>query len=400
MKNIRMKALLLIAVLSLTFVSSASALKIGNVENSVNAIGQLNNQGDVKFTKIVSKTDEEGVYEITLSAQGVNKVETSVSQVSVPVYVVVVLDRSASMYGTRWNNAVEGAKSFATTLHNKYNNAQIALVTFSTNVEEKRGFEASDFASVDFGSTSGNTNLAGAIEKATDLLSGHEANAKLYMVILSDGVPCCNYGQEQDVYTNATTAKTNGIEIFTIGYEANTTAKSILKQVANDDNHFVEAETTNIVNSFNNIVSTGINVESPAGTNAVITDTIGSNFTLVDSSLSTDGKTVIFNVGDITSEVKTFTFKVRLNDNLTVGTYNTNESATITYIDINSEVQAKTITNSSSIAIIEDDVVVEEIPAPKTGIVVDNEQNNLYVIGLIGVSITGILLITRKLIKE
>ena len=98
--------------------------------------GSLTNPGDIQITKTVSKTDTLGRYKVQFTVKGKDVVNQS--STTKDVYVVVVLDKSGSMSGNKWTNAVTGAKTFATTLLSKISNAKIALVTFSGNKGDEK----------------------------------------------------------------------------------------------------------------------------------------------------------------------------------------------------------------------------------------------------------------------
>lgn len=125
-----------------------------NGNSATVSVGSTNEKGGVKVTKTVSKTDTEGRYKIDFKIEGKDD-ETS-TEVPKPVYAVIVFDRSGSMKSTnvntdecirwdskgkckeykkvsnnKWENAVDGAITFATTLSNKINGSKIALVGFS-----------------------------------------------------------------------------------------------------------------------------------------------------------------------------------------------------------------------------------------------------------------------------
>lgn len=116
--------------------------EIGDIYNSTVTAGSLENEGDVLVTKTVTKTNTLGEYTVTFNIKG--KKVTTPTEIKKPLYAVVVFDRSGSMESTciksyfnrciktdqKWESAVNGAKTFAKTLLNKVNNAQIALVGF------------------------------------------------------------------------------------------------------------------------------------------------------------------------------------------------------------------------------------------------------------------------------
>ena len=378
-KNIKNKFLFavvfsIITLISMTINVKALGYNDGDVINPINSVGSLNNQGDVKLTKTVSKTDNYGEYLVELFAQGKDK--KAITSTTAPIYTVVVLDTSGSMQnevcvdGTpifcigghyediKYPKAVEGAKSFANALLGKYSSSQLALVTFSSDVTVKRDFSNQNFDSVSFPSPDGTTNLGAAIKKASEMLAAKKAsneNAKLYMVVLSDGYP-----ERQTVDHNkaANEAKNvNGIEIFTIGYDTDERTQKLLEGIATDKNHYSDANGSDIVKNFTDIVGQ-IEVSVPAGTNAVITDTIKDGFTYVEGSASTSNVTInknkiTFNIGDITEEGKKVSFKIKASDDLLPGTYPTNDvsnnGVNLTYTDFNNHNQTKSIATSSEV---------------------------------------------------
>ena len=340
----------------------------GQVIDPVNSIGSTDNEGDVKLTKTVSATDTEGVYDVTITASGKHKEETQVT--TAPIYTVVVLDTSGSMVPCekqniigfctkynekKYNSAKEGAKTFASSLLGKFTQAQLALVTFSTNASVKRNFASTNFDSVSFPNADGGTNLAGAIKTATNLLldvKKENSNAKLYMVILSDGYPEYYSYQDHDHFGEANKAKNNGVEIFTIGYETTDETEEVLTNVATDSDHFVKANSDNIVDSFNNIAGE-IKVETPAGSDATVTDAIADGFQYVAGSanieMGVNGKNVSFDIGDITDEGKTVSFQIEVNKDLETGLHRTNDFAKVVYTDDSGQEKIVELTDSSKI---------------------------------------------------
>ena len=343
--------------------------------------GSLTNPGDIQITKTVSKTDTLGRYKVQFTVKG----KDVVNQSSTPkdVYVVVVLDKSGSMSGNKWTNAVAGAKTFATTLLSKISNAKIALVTFSGNdgdeketckgvwVEDDsflgfhyetqcsvtdpnndasivRGFENTNLNSIDFGSANGGTNLGEGLNKAIDLFNNQDipSDAFKYVVVLGDGEPTfytdsdgktAGPGSEMTTETKkyatdkASALKTSGVEIFSIGYSvtANSAAETVLKNVASTEkdtdkiNHYVSSDPAAVANAFTNIA---ISISTDfAGKNATLNDGIGSQFTLVSGS-----NNIV--VGNITE--KGFTsdpFYIDIDPDSPTGWHQTNANFTLSY---------------------------------------------------------------------
>ena len=344
----------------------AASIQKGDVRNEVNTVGSTTSAGDVELKKTVEKTDEEGIYKVTLTAKGKNKVTTE-SQYA-DIYTVVVLDTSGSMekevcvnrpfiFCKEWADikypeAVKGTKVFANTLLSKYSNAQLALLTFSSNVEKARDFDNKGFDNVNYPTPNGLTNLGAAIQKADEMLAEKkksDTNAKLYMVILSDGYP---ESQTVNHTTAANHAKNvTGVEIFTIGYDTDEDTQELLQGVATDKNHYSNADGNDVAQKFTDIAGS-IEISVPAGTNATITDTIADGFTYVEGSgnnATIEGKKVSFDVDKITEEGETVSFKIKIDKDLPTDWYPTNDKADITYTGVSDESVTKTITSSAEV---------------------------------------------------
>ena len=365
-----MRILLAVTVLFTSFGYTtsvfAASIQKGDIRNEVNTVGSTTSAGDVELKKTVEKTDEEGIYKVTLTAKGKNKVTTE-SQYA-DIYTVVVLDTSGSMEKVvcvnrpfivckkwadiKYPEAVKGTKVFANTLLSKYPNAQLALLTFSSNVKEARDFDNKGFDNVNYPDPDGQTNLGAAIQKADQMLADKkksDANAKLYMVILSDGYP---EGQTVNHTTAANHAKNvTGVEIFTIGYDTDENTQKLLQGVATDANHYSNADGNDVAQKFTDIAGS-IEISVPAGTNATITDTIADGFSYVEGSgnnATVDGKKISFNLDEITEEGETVSFKIKIDKDLPTDWYPTNDKADITYTDVSDATVTKTITNSAEV---------------------------------------------------
>ena len=354
-----------------------------SVVTGTNPDGTLVKNGDISITKTVSKTDTLGRYKVQFTVKGKNvKNETSTTK---DVYVVVVLDKSGSMEGKKWKNAQSGAKTFATSLLKKINDAKIALVTFSgtKNDEEVcenvwvrdnsfigghyekkctnylnndatiiRKFENANFSNVEtFGKAEGGTNLGEGLNKALDLFNGENipSDAFKYVVVLGDGKPTYYTNDEgktagpggemttetkEYATTKAQALKNLGAEIFSIGYSvsSDSAAEKVLKTIAstnkdtNEIKHYISAnggDASNVASVFNNI-ATSISYDF-AGKNAIINDGIGSKFTLVSG-------TNIINVGNITEEgITTEPFYIDIDPDSETGWHATNADFSLDY---------------------------------------------------------------------
>lgn len=381
-----------------------------NGEMATVSVGSTNEKGGVKVTKTVSKTDTEGRYKIDFKIEGKDD-ETS-TEVPKPVYAVIVFDRSGSMessyecveygwfdcrteYNNKWESAVNGAITFATTLSNKINGSKIALVGFSGDsdyirndwtgeytlksdakkeddadvikINGKEWFNGSELTSDKFGSPNGGTNLQAGLRKANELLSSiADADAKKYVVVISDGQPTFYYDNKgytkgegnttnKNTYDKtisaATDVKNLGAEIFSIGYMLPAkseydykSAETILTEVSSPDKegstftHYVNADPEKVANAFTNIAKEMSTAS--AGTNAVLTDNIGGKFTLTTDS--TARSYVSETIANITEEGTTLSFYVDIDKDAPTDWYNTNEGFELKYT--NAKGEEKTLT--------------------------------------------------------
>lgn len=361
-------AIVLVAVAVSTIVFAKYKEQKGDIRfgNSIsnNSItvteGNLVKQGDIQINKTVSKIDDNGNYKVTFEVKG-KDVETHTSNKK-DVYAVVVLDKSNSMCNSyncsrdeKWTNAVNGAKTFAKTLHEKLPNAKIALVTFAdkdgflgifdnayNDAQVLRNFDNKDFSNVNFGTPNGGTNLYAGLYEANELLtaSNIKKDAIKYVVVISDGEPTLYYddngytdgpGSYMDATTERKTkemAKTvqKSAEVFAIGYDYNGT---ILSEVASGADHVYLSDPTTIVTKFTDIAT--IMGKANAGTDAVLTDNIGAKFVMTDAQ----GNKYTSEKFDITEAGKTFSFNIKINeeDITEDGWYPTNANFELTYTD-------------------------------------------------------------------
>lgn len=360
-------AIVLVAVAVSTIVFAEYKEQKGDIRfgNSIsnNSItvteGNLVKQGDIQINKTVSKIDDNGNYKVTFEVKG-KDVETHTSNKK-DVYAVVVLDKSNSMCNSyncsrdeKWTSAVNGAKTFAKTLHEKIPTANIALVTFSgskgwgdnayNDTEKLRDFAKADFSNVNFGYPDGGTNLYAGLYEANKLLTSKKVpkDAIKYVVVISDGEPTYYYDDNgytkgQGSYMNATTeAKTKEMaktvqksaEVFAIGYDYNGT---ILSEVASGADHVYLSDPTTIVTKFTDIAT--IMGKANAGSDATLTDNIGAKFIMTDAQ----GNKYTSEKFDITEAGKTFSFNIKINeeDITEDGWYPTNADFELTYTDPN-----------------------------------------------------------------
>lgn len=353
--------------------------------------GKTYSNGDVEVKKIVSKTNDEGKYKVEFKIRGKNATE-GIESVN-PVYVVVVLDASNSMYKqNKWENAKKGVEEFSTQLLKNIPTAQIALVKFAgrsindnwSDAEVKRFFKNEKITASSIGEIKvnggGATNLGEGLRQAYRLLNNQKvpsdnstlyadsnyasvpSNAKKYVVVLSDGVPTlytldngksfaskesdyakryCKYAYASAVNWANKLKDELKADIITIGYELDkiewtkdrNKAYELLENIASKDS-FVIKDTyiTDIVNNFKN-VTTKIEIEFNAGSDVVITDNLGSAFTLKNGNST-------LKLDTITSDWNSLgTFNITIDKDSSKGWYPTNDGFKVTYKDYKGRVK-------------------------------------------------------------
>lgn len=362
----------------------------GHIRYNENSVGDVSEKGGVKLTKTVSKIDNtDDEFLVNLELKGKNT-ETTQSTEATP-YIMFVVDRSGTMevsmckderYGscydyneyTRFDLAKEGAINASKSIHEKYNNAQIGLITFgeSPNVLLERGFSNSPLTNKNFSEgVYGYTPTDEALEKAKIELLKKKSNASsLHVILLSDGAPEDHTGTEKPTkraLAKAEELKENGIEIFSIafgfGYSEDESKETLTKIASSPSitHYFDAANYDNLTKSFSTIVN-NIKVPALAGTKATITDTISEEFTYVSgsanpSSATVSGNVIKFNVGDITENGTRVSFRIKANkDNMPKTSDNfhptndiANNGVNVNYDDASGKNTTKSILKSTEV---------------------------------------------------
>lgn len=148
-------------------------------------------EGSINLSKKAQPVDEEsGLYEVTLTIQGKNYSTTS--------DVVLVIDCSGSMEGTKLTNTRKAAKAFGDKLLTENSTTRIAIVTFidtATAYNSGHFYTASELdafkKAIDKATyADGGTNQQAGIHVAQQLLASASSTGKQKnIVILSDGEP-------------------------------------------------------------------------------------------------------------------------------------------------------------------------------------------------------------------
>ena len=291
------------------------------------AVGEENpqypNQGSVRTTKTATTDNFFG--------NGVAQVELGVTGVPMKrgVDIVLVLDVSSSMTqdgSTKLADAKAAAKNFienyvfAENADGTPSNNRLGLVTFSGYNADKGGYDGTRndihyklknanaeqeiLDTIDGLTTNSGTDYDFAFSGADDVLDDALTTRDRYVVFMTDGAPSKynNYtvpGTTASTFenrvnnydlTNAETVKNQGVTVYTIGFDMDSgnspygnvwfTAKecqNILKKIATDENHYINASNSQDLNAAFEAIGTNIR---KAGTEAVVTDIVGSAYTL------------------------------------------------------------------------------------------------------------------------
>ncbi|HIZ13174.1 MAG TPA: VWA domain-containing protein [Candidatus Mediterraneibacter stercorigallinarum] len=287
---------------------------------------QYPNQGSVRTTKTATADNfrENGVAQVELGVTGVPMKQG--------VDIVLVLDVSTSMDDdNKLTDAKAAAKNFvenyvfAPNADGTQSNNRLGLVTFSGFREGSGWFDSGEYDgtgndiqyelknanakqnildTIDRLETNSGTDYDFAFSGADDVLDHALDTREKYVVFMTDGAPSkyngytvpgsnsSTFRQQVNNYdlSTAEAVKNQGVTVYTIGFamdEGNEPyegvefsaqeCQNILKKIATDDNHYINASNgQDLQEAFESIGSS----LRKAGTEAVVTDEIGSAYTL------------------------------------------------------------------------------------------------------------------------
>lgn len=205
----------------------------------------------------------------------------------------------------------------------------------------------------------GGTDYTSALQEAYDMLAGRsETDRPGYVVFISDGAPGkqgSSIGDPNwDGSGQAEAIKDAGYDLYTIGIALDDEADDYLKSLASD-NHYQNVTGTNYASELEELLkewAEEINTV-PAGTDAVLVDTISDQFTLKEdqnvTGLTFDyaNNRVTWNVGEITEEGKAVSFVVIPKDGVYGDNIPTNTEAELTYTDAKGKFQTLNVANAT-----------------------------------------------------
>ena len=282
--------------------------------------------GDVEVKKVVTKQNDEGLYNVEFYVRGKEGIVTKTKD----TYIVFVIDRSYTMrLNNRWEEAKNAVINISKEL-SKVEGIKMALVGFSggkasnqkaydDTVSLRATFSSNAFTSSEVGNydndnwLGGGTNIEAGLLKADELLKNKEGTK--YVVLLSDGVPTLYYDSngyskgpgnsntkeqiaevpncKDKAVAASNTLKKNNVSIYTIGYYLNEltnnfTYKGVnyneknlaietLQGIATSNSYYYQSDsnTNNTITKVLKEIKTEI-ITHPAGYNPVVKDIIGS----------------------------------------------------------------------------------------------------------------------------
>ena len=205
----------------------------------------------------------------------------------------------------------------------------------------------------------GGTDYTSALQEAYDMLASRsETDRPGYVVFISDGAPG-KQGEsigdsDWDGSEQAQAIKDAGYQLYTIGIALDDEADDYLESLASD-NHYQNVTGTNYASELEELLkewAEEINTV-PAGTDAVLVDTISEDFTLKPNqnvenlAFDYENNQVTWNVGEITEEGKEISFVVIPKEGVYGENIPTNAEAKLTYTDVNGESQTLDVANAT-----------------------------------------------------
>lgn len=205
----------------------------------------------------------------------------------------------------------------------------------------------------------GGTDYTSALQEAYNMLNDRgETDRPGYVVFISDGAPGkqgSSIGDSDwDGSEQAQAIKEAGYGLYTIGIALDDEADDHLKSLASD-NHYQNVTGTNYASELEELLkewAEEINTV-PAGTDAVLVDTISEDFTLKPNqnvenlAFDYENNKVTWNVGEITEEGKEISFVVIPKEGVYGENIPTNAEAKLTYTGVNGESQTLNVANAT-----------------------------------------------------
>ncbi len=179
-----------------------SEIKEGSEPNKIISVSEkdINNEDfgliDITYDFDIIDTGKSNK-KYVLSMDLKKHINTKIENITLPVYVALVLDKSGSMAGNKYLKSKEASINLSNQLINKFkDNAYIGLVQFDYIPIIKRNFKSKSLVDDDFEISIYTTNVSGGLDLAIKLFnelknkpSINYDEALKYTILLYDGIP-------------------------------------------------------------------------------------------------------------------------------------------------------------------------------------------------------------------
>jgi Mg-chelatase subunit ChlD len=257
-----------------------------------------------------------------------------------PLDVMLVLDRSSSMRGDKWQGAQQAAKEFIDQMNFAQDRVGVTLFSSDAQLQQALTHDAETVKqAIDNGRPSGGTNIAEGIERGGDELAANEReDVPRVLILLSDGG-----SNKAAALREANAYKDIGIRIITIGL-GNDVEADLLRDVAsNPEDYYFAPDPSQLSDIYQSIARS---IQQSVGvTDIVITQAFDdTNVELVPGSLSPtadiQGNIITWQMSSLPDDnIEIFSYRLNA---LMPGTFNAATSTEVAFIQC--EAEDKTIT--------------------------------------------------------
>lgn len=317
-KGRKILALFVAVVMTLTFAAVSVSAEEGAQTPAPVTSKQVLDNGDGTFT-------------VSVTVEGRVDTDTEVS-VGNASDIVLVVDRSGSMWGSYWTELVNAIDVFTDEVLEYGTTNRVALVSYASDTEVA-SFNGATWTSAKDDvmnamsqmDTWGGTYVADAIDAAADLLADSSAASK-NVVVFSDGYPADDYDAIESM-TALNTAYPEA-EVYSVGVSG--CDEDFMKSLVADEANYFYAENADELSALFGDIAVSIN---KAYSNVVVTETINEYADVVGevyfgqydiatgrSSAWLTTSAPLADVPEYNAQTKTFTWNVNGGQELASGT--------------------------------------------------------------------------------
>jgi Mg-chelatase subunit ChlD len=256
------------------------------------------------------------------------------SEIGAAVDVALVIDRSASMCGDKLNQAQAAGQAFLDSM--AFPPDQASVVSFASTAQLHTGLTGNRTQATNalYNITCGGlSRMDAGLTKAFEEMSGSRrvAGHTPAVILLTDGNPEGAYAE--DVRTAAQRLREAGIQLYTVGLDADVNA-ALLREIATAPDHFYQSPSPDQLALIYTRLAGELR-QAPAA-NINLTDVVGPNFDIVPGSFSgaalptVSGQTLTWYIPRLEGGSTEVNFAVKPK---ACGAFPVNRSATASYDD-------------------------------------------------------------------